>query len=111
MMPSKEFDPGSFANIDPSTRQRYWEWLWSDEAVYRMEAASDLGRVAVEPLQAGLLRDFPEEEVRSGRIKQMIGAMARQILEARGYEVVRSGGNIKDRSLFTVGTKYQKVSR
>lgn len=111
MKPDRDFEPGSFASVDPETRQRYWEWLWRDESIFRMEAASDLNKVAVEPLQPGLLRDFPEEEVRTGRIKQMIGAMARQVLEARGYEWVRSGSNVVTGDLFTVGSKYRKVNQ
>lgn len=110
MTPHKDFDPGSFASVDPEIRQRYWEWLWQDESVFRMEAASDLNKVAVEPLQESLLRDFPEEEVRTGRIKQMIGAMARQVLEARGYAWVRSGSKVITGDLFSVGSKYRKVN-
>ena len=111
MVPKSEFKPGSFANIAPETRRQYWEWMWRDESVYRMEAASDLNKVAVEPLQDGLLVEFPEDEVRSGRFKQMIGAMARQVLESRGYRWVRSGYKVGTGDLFSVGSKYKKVAR
>ena len=73
-----------------------------------METASDLRRVAVEPLQRFLLQDFPPALIREHRVKQMIGAMARQVLEHRGYEWVKKGYKVPTGTVFTTGSKYQR---
>jgi hypothetical protein len=49
-----------------------------------METATFLERATVEPLAPGLLMEFGPD-VGEDRIKQMIGHMARQFMEAIGY--------------------------
>jgi hypothetical protein len=76
-----------------------------DNAV-RMETATYLDRAAVEPLAPGLLRMFGPE-IAEDRLKQMIGHMARQIMEALGFELDRSGLRITRQSMFTTAARYE----
>ena len=111
MNPPFDFDPRSFTDVyDPSggSGQDVWKWMWRDDNLVRLETASDLRRVAVEPLQRFLLQDFTPAFVTQHRVKQMIGAMARQILEHRGYEWVGKGYKVSTGNLFTTGSKYQR---
>ncbi len=85
--------------------QDIWDFLNERENVIRMETASYLSRPAVEPLSPFLLQRFGPE-IRRDRIKQMIGHMARQIMEARGYALDRS--NVK---IARVGNIFASASR
>jgi hypothetical protein len=77
--------------------------------VVRMETATYLDRAAVEPLAPGLLRMFGPE-IAEDRLKQMIGHMARQIMEALGFELDRSGLRITRESMFTTAARYKEPS-
>lgn len=111
MNPPVDFKVGSFTDVfNPSggIGPDLWEWLWRDENLIRMETASDLWRVAVEPLQRFLLNDFDPKVIQQHRIKQMIGRMARQILERRGYEWAGKDYKVPTGDLFTTGSKYRR---
>lgn len=112
MQPSRNFEPGSFTDVfDPSggIGTELWRWMWRDDNLVRMETASDLRRVAVEPLQRFLLTDFDPDVIRQHRIRQMIGAMARQILEHRGFKWEGKNFKVPTGDIFTTGSKYQRV--
>ena len=84
-----------------------WAFMQDPETVLRMEVASYLCRPAVEPLSPTLLARFGQT-VRRKEIKQMIGHMARQVLEHRGYQLDRSGVKIrKPGNIFYSGSKYR----
>ena len=108
-----DFDVGSFTDVVASHAalvKKLWEWMWENDNVIRMETASDLNRVAVEPLQRFLLRDFDKEVIRQHRTKQMIGRMARQILEQRGFTWAGKDYKVPTGDLFTTGSKYRRKS-
>lgn len=110
MKPQADFDPGSFTDVfDPNggPGPALWAWMWRDDNIVRMETASDLKRVAVEPLQRFLLEDFDPAWVRQQRVKQMIGAMARQVLKQRGYKWHGKNYKVPTGDLFTTGSKYR----
>jgi hypothetical protein len=70
-----------------------------------MEAASFLTRSAVEPLASDLLEEF-SSEILQDAYKQMIGHMARQIMEAHGYTLVRRDVRIFGNKVFSTGACY-----
>ncbi len=83
-----------------------WDFLNESENVIRMETATYLSRPAVEPLSPFLLDRFGDR-IKEDRIKQMIGHMARQALEARGYQIYRSNVRISRKdNIFTSASKY-----
>jgi hypothetical protein len=111
MNPAIDFVPGSFTDVfDPAggIGPDLWRWMWKDDNLIRMETAADLWRVAVEPLQRFLLEDFDPKTIRQHRIRQMLGAMARQILDHRGYEWAGKNYKVPTEDLFTTGSKYRR---
>lgn len=90
--------------------QRFWEFLREHDNILRMEAATYLGRPAVEPLSPALMYRFGGE-VTQKAIKQMIGHMVRQIMEARGFAIDRSNVRIRRHgNIFFCGIRYRHRS-
>jgi hypothetical protein len=87
--------------------EEIWAFLKTRDNLVRMETATFLERTAVEPLAPGLAREFGPD-IAQDRLKQMIGHMTRQIMEALGYEVDRQGLRITRESLFTTATRYRR---
>ena len=84
------YRPDKFAMMcKDEGEQAIWRFLNERENVLRMETACYLGRPAIEPLSPMLLQRFGPS-IKRVRLKQMIGHMVRQILEARGYQLDRS---------------------
>ncbi len=105
---SLKYNPQNFGDLAKTEfGHDLWTFLKLRDNLIRMETATILDRVAVEPLSTNLVIEFGEE-VRDDRIKQMIGHMARQIMEALGYELDRTGLRITRPSLFTSGTSYRR---
>lgn len=104
------YEPGRFSSTYESGKGAdIWTFLNSPETVIRMETATYLSRPAVEPLSPILLDRFGEI-VREDRMKQMIGHMARQVMEAHGYVVDRS--NVRTSSpgnMFGSATRYKSA--
>ncbi|WP_149472455.1 hypothetical protein [Roseomonas genomospecies 6] len=101
------FDAGPFRELASSPLgEGLWSLLNGHDALIRMETATYLGRPAVEPLSPELLQRFGDA-VRQDRVKQMIGRMVRQILEARGYRIDRQNVRISmPTNIFASGTRY-----
>ena len=71
-----------------------------------MEIATYLDRPAIEALSPTLLQRFGGQ-VAQNQVKRMIGHMVRQIMEARGYRLDRSGVPITRRgNIFFSGSRY-----
>ncbi|NJO54518.1 MAG: hypothetical protein HC829_06465 [Bacteroidales bacterium] len=103
-----DYQPQNFRDLfESELGQAIWQFMKRPENLVRMETATFLERAAVEPLAPGLLLEFGAE-VAEDRLKQMIGHMARQIMEAMGYEIERPGLRITRESLFSSGARYRK---
>lgn len=101
------YEPQNFRDVAEAEHgKRLWDWLRSHDNIIRMETASYLGRSAIEPLGPFLVRDFGAE-IAEYRLKQAIGHMVRQIMEAIGYEHVQHTMRISSQGLFTTGSRYQ----
>src|SRR5688572_28188659 len=95
-----EYDPQNFRDLaETELGAALWAFFRHQHNLIRMETATLLDRAAVEPLAGGLV-DLFGHQVRDDRTKQMIGHMVRQIMEALGYEIDRSGLRITRPSLF-----------
>jgi hypothetical protein len=101
------FDANGFRDLANSPLGvKLWQYLHEQDNLIRMETAAYLGRPAIEPLSPSLLARFGDE-VREDRVKQMIGRMARQINERRGYQLEERDVPITSPSnMFTQGTRY-----
>jgi hypothetical protein len=101
-----DYNPQNFADMFAKPLgQKLWDFITRPDNIIRMETASHLRRVAVEPLGPILLQEFGAQ-IHRDRIKQLIGHMARQVLEHRGYKVDRGNVRIARKGLFTSGTRY-----
>lgn len=88
--------------------QQLWEFLCEHDSILRMESATYLGRPAVEALSPSLMRRFGGE-IAQRRIKQMIGHMVRQVMEARGFHLERNNVRIRRHgNIFFCGSRYAK---
>jgi hypothetical protein len=106
-----EYEPSNFRDLSEThVGWELWNYLKRDDNIIRMETATLLDRAAVEPLAPGLVAEFGDE-VRDDRTKQMIGHMARQIMEALGFELDRTGLRITRPSLFTSAATYRRPGR
>jgi hypothetical protein len=76
------------------------------ENVIRMEAVTAVERPAVEALSGPLVWEFGRD-IAQPSIKQIVGHMARQIMEALEYEVDRPRVRITRPGLFTTGMTFR----
>lgn len=108
--PLPTFEAGTFRELAESELGRaLWLFLNERDNLIRMETATYLERPAVQPLSPGLLARFGEE-VRQDRTKQMIGRMARQVMESRGYRIDRQNVRIPaEANMFSSGTRYIEI--
>lgn len=104
-----EYQPRSFRNLfEPKLGQEIWSFMQRPENVIRMETATFLEHAAVEPLAPDLLMEFGPD-VREDRIKQMIGDMARQIMEVIGYEKIEEPRpRITGENIFSSAARYRR---
>ncbi|CAO3459791.1 hypothetical protein [Azospirillum argentinense] len=106
-----QYDPQNFRDLaETELGEALWAFLKRPDNIIRMETATLLDRVAVEPLATGLVRRFGGE-VQDDRTKQMIGHMARQLMEALNYELDRSGLRVTRPGLFASGSTYRQPGR
>jgi len=106
-----DYDPKNFKDLaETDLGKAIWDFLKRPDNLVRMETATLLERAAVEPLAPGFVAEFGDE-ARDDRIKQMIGHMTRQIMEALGFEHDRNGLRITRASLFTSGAIYRRPDR
>ena len=84
------FDAAQFrSEAETELGRKLWSFLNQPDIVARMETATDLGQPAVQGIEEQLLAAFGAE-VLTDRIKQMIGRMVRQVMDANGFEHVTS---------------------
>lgn len=105
-----DYDAQNFRDLfETELGRAIWEFMKRPENLVRMETATYLDRAAVEPLAPGLLRTFGSD-IAEDRLKQMIGHMARQIMEAMDFELDRTGLRITRESMFTTAARYKEPS-
>jgi hypothetical protein len=100
------FYSGTFSEPSGTT---LWNFLNEERTIGKMMAASFFKKPAVEPLASDLLALFPEESrngVFTGTCKQMIGHMAKQVMESHGYELSAEDEPTPDNALFKTGAIY-----
>jgi hypothetical protein len=101
------YEPQNFSDLFATVGQQVWDFMRRYDNVIRMETATFLERAAVEPLGPCLLDEFGAE-INQDRHRQMIGHMARQVMEAIGYEVDRSSLRLTRLNMFTTATAYRR---
>jgi hypothetical protein len=100
------YDPQNFSDLYKAVGPPTWDFMRRNDNVIRMETATFLDRAAVEPLGPFLLEEFGAD-VNQERYRQMIGHMARQIMEALGYEVDRPSLRLTRINMFSTAAGYR----
>jgi hypothetical protein len=101
------YQPGHFNNKSYIVEQAIWKMVLRPENVIRMEAVTAVGRPAVEALSEPLIAEFGRD-IAQPSIKQMVGHMVRQVMEALEYEVDRQRVRITRRGLFATGMTFRR---
>lgn len=103
-----QYDPKNFADLANTPMGKdIWGVLTEHDNIIRLETATDLRCPAVEGVARELVRRFGDD-VRQRRVKQMIGHMTRQILEARGFRLDAQLVKVKTSDLFSTGSRYTR---
>ena len=103
-----QFDPGPFGGLaNDALTKELWNFLNERETVIRMETATFLRRPALEAVQPQLIERFGEK-IQPDRCKQMIGRMARQVMEHHGYSLDQTSVRIRSNILFSSAARYKK---
>jgi hypothetical protein len=101
------YRPDHFTLGCPIVQDALWNCVLRPENIIRMEAVTAVGRPAVEALSGPLVSEFGREIAQSS-IKQMIGHMVRQVMEALDYEVDRHHVRINRPGLFATGKTFRR---
>lgn len=102
------YDAKHFADLANSPLgQELWKFLNEHDNVIRLETATELRSPAVEGVALGLVSRFGAQ-VRVPRVKQMIGHMTRQVLEARGWRLEAQLVKVRTGNLFSTGSRYTR---
>ncbi|WP_069299596.1 hypothetical protein [Neptunicoccus sediminis] len=106
-----EYRPDKFIRTyEAYNGARYWAWLIQPHVLTIMETACYLRRPAVEAIAPLLEREFGADLQRV-KLRQMIGHMVRQILEAEGYHLHRANVRINSRdNPFHFGSAYTRIA-
>jgi len=98
---------GRFTLGRPIVQDALWSFVLRPENVIRMEAVTAVERPAVEALSEPLVSEFGRE-VAQPSIKQMVGHMVRQVMEALEYKVYRQRVRITRPGLFATGMTFRR---
>lgn len=101
------YQPGHFNIKSYIAQQAIWKMVLRPENVIRMEAVTAVGRPAVEALSEPLIAEFGRD-IAQPSIKQMVGHMVRQVMEALEYEVDRQRVRITRPGLFATGMTFRR---
>lgn len=106
-----DYESGIFQKLyETPLGRELWEYLVEDQCITKMEAASALGKPAVEPISNDLLMRF-KDKIRENRVKQMIGHMVRQIMFSRGYIIHTQNSSVSNSVLFKKATTYIQLDK
>jgi hypothetical protein len=114
-----EFTTKTFSSIyETEQGQKIWKFLNEPTSVARMQAVSDVGKPALLAVERFLIGDYQVQERASvkekdkaqfDRLKQMLGAMVRQVMEAHGYKLKSNNVKVPDSKVFFSASRYTKT--
>ena len=106
---NREF--GSYRGAaDDETLRSIQQYLRSEDALIRMETASELVKPAAEALSRQLTRRFGDI-VSKDRVKQFIGWSIRKIMESHGFILDQPNCKVcSPENIFTRGARYRRMS-
>jgi hypothetical protein len=96
-----------------------WDFLNDPISIARMQAVSDVGKPALLGVEKGLIDKFSiqaradvneNDKAQFDRLKQMLGAMVRQIMERTGYRLKSNNIKVPHSTIFYSASLYTKDS-
>lgn len=113
-----EFKTKTFIDLYKTPQaQKIWSFLNSPLALNRMQAVSDVNKPALLGIEQYLIENHgvPErvtvtesDKSQFDRLKQMLGAMVRQVMEANDYRLQSSNVKVPSSRLFYSASMYCK---
>jgi DNA-directed RNA polymerase specialized sigma subunit len=95
---------------DHETLRAIQDYLRSEDAVARMEAASDVNKPAAEAVSAQLLQRFGKA-VENDRVKQFVGWTIRKVMESKGFALAQQNCKICSKgNIFTRASRYRRIT-
>ncbi len=96
---------------DTDLGKKLWQFLNEEKSLIKMEAASDIERPALEPLQKDLKNIVDKYDLDTNKLisyKQLIGVMCKDILLRNGFQLVKTGVKIRKEIFFKTAALYVK---
>ncbi|MCB1657953.1 MAG: hypothetical protein KDI39_06970 [Pseudomonadales bacterium] len=111
------FETKTFSDIYQSSKgQEIWDFLNEAISINRMAAVSDVGKPALLAIESLLIKKgfISERDSVSGehkaqfdRLKQMLGAMVRQVMENNGYQLHSNNVKVPNSKVFYSASSYK----
>jgi hypothetical protein len=95
-----------------------WEFLNEPISIARMQAVSDVGKPALLGIEKSLIDDFSvptratvsdADKPQFDRLKQMLGAMVRQVMERQGYKLKSNNIKVPHSAIFYSASLYTRA--
>ncbi len=103
----QDYEPGRFGmGADEAFARELWAFLNEEAQVTAMKLASDLGHPAVVGVADALVARFGDK-LEDDRRRQLVGHMARQIMERENYELDQADVKVTAYP-FTKATRYKR---
>jgi hypothetical protein len=97
-----------FNHVPHSVSAALWEFLNRPEILIRLETATLMGWPAVEGISPTLVSEFGTE-ARQPEMKQTVGHMVVQVMEAHGYVIVKARKRCRS-GIFATGAAFGKAT-
>jgi hypothetical protein len=101
-----KYNARHFQHLPGAVGAKLWEFLTRGESIVRLQTAASMGRPPVEGLANVLIAEFGHE-IAAPAVKQVIGHMVKQIMEALGYEVHKRRAKARS-GFFSTGMSFRR---
>lgn len=97
------------------TAKELWQFLCGRESLIRAETATFLRKPVLEALGPVLQETFEifdegkTDKATFDKYKQLAGSMVRQIMEAQGYKLEKTGVQVVNYTIFKTAARYVKA--
>ena len=106
-----EFDASYFGDVGRTKlADQLWQSLNAEESLIRLIVASELRHTALDGVVLSLERKFGKA-LRDSRVRQMVGAMIKQVLAPHGWHVAEKTIKVRFGEYFTVAARYEQAER
>ena len=103
-----DFDANYFGDMGRTKlANQLWRFLNAEESVIRLIVASELKHVALDGVVLALEKKFGNV-LRENRVRQMVGAMVKQVLAPHGWQVAEKSIKVRFGEYFTVAARYEQ---